>query len=99
MKIATQLGNSDPPPPKSFTAATHNSSGADTLTYLFSAILVRTATTVGINNYKHGTDLSFCKIHQEKRCTHQRVSWVLISEGNPLGCGLNAQRRESRHQS
>lgn len=47
----------------------HAPDRAEILTYLFSTILVRAA-TVGINNYKYGTDLSFCEIHQEKRGTH-----------------------------
>lgn len=42
---------------------------AEILTYLFSTILV-SAATVGINNYKYGTDLSLCEIHHEKRGTH-----------------------------
>lgn len=47
----------------------HAADRAKILTYLFSTILVRAA-TVGINNYKYGTDLSFCEIHHEKRGPH-----------------------------
>lgn len=75
----------------------HAADRAEILTYLFSTILVRAA-TVGINNYKYGTDLSFCEIHHEKRGTHPTVSKVLLCSRTPLGCGLNAQQKESRHQ-
>lgn len=57
--------------PKSPFLWLHTLYRAEIPTYLFSALLVRTA-TVGINNYKYGTNLSSCKIHQEKRDTHTK---------------------------
>lgn len=58
-------------PPKPFPVTTHTLYRAEILTYLFSTILVRAA-AVGINNYKHRTELSFCKIHQEESATHTK---------------------------
>lgn len=68
---------------------------AEILTYLFSTVLVRAA-TVGINNYKYGTDLSLCEIHQEKSSTHStELARCYFPMGLPWAVDLTHSRRKA----